>query len=144
MRAEPSKVQRGAIAFMPGKFIARVLRVPTDHEAVARNFGEHAGRGDAEAEPVAADERGQGMGKGADGPTVDEHMLRRDGKGGDGAAHRFVGGLENVDPVDLGAFHYGERPENRGVSGELVVESLARADGEFFRVVELRVVKLRR
>lgn len=131
----------GAIAFMLAEFVARIPRIHLDHDAVARDFGEDAGGGDAEAEPVATHQRRLWNGEGANRETVDQHVIGYGGERGDGATHRFVGRTQDIQPVDLLALDDGERPKNRFVAGDFSKESVAFAGGESLGVVQLRVMK---
>src|SRR4051794_31198694 len=58
MFLEFSEVQLGAIAFMLGKGVAGVVLIHLDHDAVTRHLGDDTRRRDAEAERIAAHQRG--------------------------------------------------------------------------------------
>jgi hypothetical protein len=55
MGAEFGKVFARWVAFMLGKTILRVESIALEHNAVALDFGNNAGRRDAEAYPITAD-----------------------------------------------------------------------------------------
>jgi hypothetical protein len=55
MSAEFGKVFARWVAFMLGKTILRVEPVALHHDAVTLDFGNNAGRRDAEAYPITAD-----------------------------------------------------------------------------------------
>ncbi len=118
-------MQRGAIAFMPGKFVAGMPRIHFHHEAVAGDFGDDARRRDAEAAPIAADECGLRKGKGEHRPPVDQDVIWCERERSHGAAHRLMGGAEDVQPVDLRVLHDGQRPADGLVADEFLEEPLA-------------------
>lgn len=136
-------MRRRAIAFVPRKLVAGMARIHFDHDAITRDLCDDAGRGDAEAQPIAADERGLRIRKWAHRPAVDEHVTRREPKQGDGAAHRFVSGLQDVEPIDILAPDDGHRPHHVGTACECAVKIFPLRWREFLRVVEHLVAEAR-
>ena len=132
---------RGAIAFVLRKSVGRPARLHCDHEAVARDLRDDARGGDAEAEPVAADERGLRHGEGEHGQAVDQGVVRRGGQCGESAAHRLVGGAEDIQPVDFLGLDYRASPADFAVAGDLGVKPLTGSLGKFFRVIEFAMAK---
>ena len=49
-----SEMQFSPIAFMLGKSVTGIALIQLHHDAVARHFGNHAGRSDTKAQPIAA------------------------------------------------------------------------------------------
>jgi hypothetical protein len=72
MGAEFGKVFRCWVAFMLGKTILRIEPVALEHDAVTLDFGNNAGRRDAEAYAITADQRGLRAWKTRDGKAIDE------------------------------------------------------------------------
>ena len=134
-------MQRSAIAFVLGKSVGRIARFHFDHEAVARDLGDHAGRRDAEAESVAADEGGLRNGEGEYRQAVDQGVIRRDGQRGERAAHRFVRGSQDIEPVDFLGIDDRHRPADFTVAGKFREQPFAGSLRQFFGVVEFLVMK---
>lgn len=126
---------------MLGKFVAGMPQIHRHHDPVARDFGDDARRGDAEAAPVTADERGLRDGKGEHRPPVDQDVIRRERQRGHGAAHRLVGGAQDVQPVDFRVLHDGQRPADCSVADEFLEEPLALLRRQLLRIIELPVTK---
>ena len=134
-------MQRGAIAFVLRKSVGGIARLHFDHEAVARDLRDDARGGDAEAEPVAADERGLRHGEGEHGQAVDQGVIGCEDQRGESAAHRFVRGVEDVQPVDFLGLDHSESPADFAVAGDLGVKPFAGSLGKFFRVVEIAMAE---
>lgn len=67
-------------------------------------------------------------------------MIGALGEGGDGAAHAFSGGLEDVESVDLLGLDLDDGVEDVGVLGDLVEEMFSDFGGQGFGVGEDRAV----
>ena len=143
MLLEGGKVRGGAVTLVAGKVIVGQNGVERKHEAVALHFGDDARGGDAEAEGVAAHDGLLGPGEIPDGEAVDEdHVWAGGAEGGDGALHGEVGGAEDVEVVDFGRGGEAGGEADAGVLGEFFVEALALGGGDFFRIVQARVVEV--
>jgi hypothetical protein len=70
-----NQMQFGAVAFVLAETILGKARAEVAHNRVARDFGDHTGRGDAEAEAIAIDDRGLGEREREDGKAVDENVV---------------------------------------------------------------------
>ena len=69
------QMQFGAVAFVLAETILGKTRAEVAHNRVARDLGDHTGRGNAEAEAIAIDDRGLREREGEDGKAVDENMV---------------------------------------------------------------------
>ena len=136
-------MERGAIAFVPGKFITRMPRLHLEHDAVARDLREHARRCDAEAQSIAAHERRLGKRERAHGPAIDQYMARRHRERGRGAAHRLVRGAQDLEAVDLVVLDHGHGPHDALVGRDLGEKAVALPGRELLRIVESAIVKIR-
>jgi hypothetical protein len=124
------------------KVVARVQRVHLHHDPVARHLGDHAGRGDAEAQSIAADQRGLWEGEWQHGQAVDQGMVGRERKRGDGAAHCFVARAQNVQAVDFLSLDYGRGPSDLAVGGDFRKKLLTLSRGQLLGVIEFPVTKV--
>ena len=95
------EVVRGAVAPVMGKAVTGMATLQLVHDPVARDLGDDAGGGNAEAERVAIDEGRLHNGKTAHGQAVDEHVIGLRREQGGRALHGDVRGAEDVDAVDL-------------------------------------------
>jgi hypothetical protein len=132
------------VAFMLGKTILRVKPVALEHDAVTLDLGNDAGRRDAEAYAITANQRGLGARKIANRQPIDQGMGGARRKLLDHCAHARVRCAEDIQAVD---FLRGDRdggPPNFGIACDFGVESFARFCGEFFGVIEPTQNKVRR
>ncbi len=70
-----NQMQFRAVAFVLAEAIFGKARAEVAHNRVARNFCDHAGCGNAEAEAIAIDDRRLRERERENGETVDEHMV---------------------------------------------------------------------
>jgi hypothetical protein len=136
MGAEFGKVFARWVAFMLGKTILRVEPIALEHDAVTLDFGNNAGRRDAEAYAIAADQRGLRAWKTRDGKAIDEGMGGAGRKLLNHCAHPGVRGTEDIEAVNFLRGDYDAGPANFGTGRNLGIESLARGGGKFFGVIE--------
>jgi hypothetical protein len=136
MGAEFRKVFARWVAFMLGKTILRVEPIALEHDAVTLDFGNNAGRRDAEAYAIAADQRGLRAWEMGDWQAVDECVNRAGQKLFDYCTHPGMRGAEDVQAVDFLRGDYDAGPANFGTGRNLGIESFARFGGKFFGVIE--------
>jgi hypothetical protein len=144
MGSEFGKVFARWVAFMLGKTILRVEPVALEHDAVTLDFGNNAGRRDAEAYAITADQRGLMAWKTRDGKAIDEGVGRAGRKLFDHSTHTGMRGAEDVQAIDFMRGDGYECPTNVGIRGDLGIESFAGFGGKFFRVIEAAQNKIRR
>ena len=70
-----NQMQFRAVAFVLAEAIFGKARAKVAHNRVARDLRNNAGRGNAEAEAIAVDNRRLRKRKGENGKAVDEHMV---------------------------------------------------------------------
>ena len=121
---------------MPGKAEFRKLAVDFPHQAVACDFGDDAGCRDRKREPVALDDGVMRHGETAHRQAVDQAMVGQGIDGLDRAAHREMGGAQDVEAVDFPAIGQRHRPDDIRISGELVIEGIPPRRGDFFGIIE--------
>jgi hypothetical protein len=124
------------------KFVTGMPRMQLDHDAIAGHLRDHTGRGDAETQAVASDERGLRVRKGPHRKAIDQDMIRRQRQRGHGAPHGLMRGTQNVNAIDLFDFHDRGGPANLRVPGQFEEERLALFRGELLGIVERSMAKL--
>jgi hypothetical protein len=120
-----NQVQFRAVAFVLAETILRKTRAEVAHNRVARNFRDHAGRGDAQAVAIAINDRRLRERKRKNRQAIDEHMVGLHAQRTDGGAHRLVGGAQDVDRIDLDRIHNPDGPGDRIVRGQVAVNFFA-------------------
>src|SRR5688572_5309141 len=73
--SERVEVLLGRVTFVVAKAVSRKLLVIFEHQAIARNFGENARRGDGETFRVAIDEWRLRIARGENVRAVDERVV---------------------------------------------------------------------
>jgi len=123
----------GAVAFMLGEAIERVLLVQGQHHAVAGNFGDDGGGGDGEAEGIALDDRTLRQRHGWQAHGIQQERLGGLREAGDGLAHGMFCSLQNILCVDQfdGA---GADADGEGVLHDGIIERIASLRRELFGV----------
>ncbi|MEY5026608.1 MAG: hypothetical protein RLZZ244_2136 [Verrucomicrobiota bacterium] len=139
MGAQALEVEGGAVAFVLSEGVLGIGGVQFLHSIIARDLGEDACGGDAEAEGVPTDEGGLGDGEGVDGKSVDEGVVGGGGEAEDGAAHALVGGAEDVEAVDFLGVDFDDAGEDLGEGAEFCEDFLPGFRGELFGVGEFGV-----
>ena len=117
-------------------------RAEVAHNRVARDFGNHAGRGNAQAEAIAIDNCGLRKRKGENGQAVDEHMVGAESQGFEGDAHRFVRRAQDIDRVDLNGIDNSDRPRDRAVADQFVIDLFTPLGKKLLGVVQPAMPKL--
>jgi hypothetical protein len=118
-------VQFRAVAFVLAETIFGKTRAEVAHNRVAGDLGNHTGGGDAETEAIAIDDGRLRERKGENRETVDQHMLGPKAQGANGRAHRLVGGAQDIDRVDLDRIDDSDRPRDRAVRDQIMVNFFA-------------------
>jgi hypothetical protein len=136
-----NQVQFRAVAFVLAEAIFRKTSAEVAHNRVARDFCDHARRRDAQAEAIAVDDRRLGERKGKNGEPVDEDVIRPQAQRGDGGAHRLVRRAQDIDRIDLDRIDNSDRPRNRGVRRQFVINLFATLGEKLFRIVQPAVLE---
>jgi hypothetical protein len=136
MGTEFGKVFARWVAFMLGKTILRIEPVALEHDAVTLDFGNNAGRRNAEAYAITANQRGLRAWKTRDGKAIDEGVGGPGQKLFDHCAHPGVRCAEDIETVNFLRGDGDRSPTDFGIACDLGVETLSRFRGEFFGVIE--------
>ena len=112
---EFQEMQFSAVTFVLAETIVGKMGAEVTHHSVAGDLRDHAGGGNAKAEAIAVDDGGLWTWKGNNGQTIDQNVIGRNGKRGNGQAHRFVRRAQNINPVDLDRVDNTDRPVDFGV-----------------------------
>ncbi len=128
---------------MPGKAELRKLAIDLQHDPVARDLGDDAGGGDRERAGVALDDGIVRPWEITHGQAVDEAVIRLAGETFDRAAHREVGGAQDIQAVDFPDIRSGHRPDEIRMTGERGVQFFAAGRAELFGIIEARANETR-
>ena len=120
-----NQMQFRAVTFVLAEAIFRETGAEVAHNRVARDLRDHARGRDGEAVAIAIDDRRLRQWKRKHRQAVDEDVLRLKGEAGDGDSHRLVGRAQDVDRIDLDRVDNADRPRDRIVREEIVVNLLA-------------------
>src|SRR5260370_4865228 len=123
---EFQEMDLSAVTFMLAETIFRKTGTEVTHHAVAGDFGDHAGGGNAETETIPLDNGGLRKWKRNDGQAIDQNVIGRNGKRGNGHAHRVVRRAQGIDPVDLYRIDNAYFPADLGVTAQLTINFFAR------------------
>lgn len=138
---EDSKVLAGWIALVPRKPVPGKLRVVFFHHPVPGDLGDHAGRGDAQADCIALDNRRVRDRKRMHRQPVDQRVVRRPREGEDSPAHRLMCGAEDVESVHLAGGQRSACPDDIRRARQFAVDRFPPSRGQFLRVVQVPVLK---
>ncbi len=114
-------MQFSAVTFMLAETIFGKMGAEVTHHSVAGDFGDHAGGGNAKAEAIAVYDGGLWKWKRNDGQAIDQNVIGRNGKRGNGHAHRVVGRAQNIDSVDLDRIDNAYRPPDLGITAQFTI-----------------------
>jgi len=134
---EFQEVEFGAVTFVLAKAILRETRAEVAHNRIASDLRDHTRGGDGQAVAVAVDDRRLRQRKRKDGEAVDENVFRLPGESCDCGAHRFVGRAQNVDRIDLDGIDRADRPRDRRVRDQFVINFFAFLRQQLLRIVQL-------
>ena len=118
-------MQFSAVAFVPAETIFGKTGAEVTHHSVAGDLRDHAGSGHAEAEAIALNNGGLRKWKRNDGQAIDQNVIGRIGKRGNGQPHRVVRRAQDIDPVDLDRIDNTDRPTDFGVPYQFTINFLA-------------------
>jgi len=95
------QVQLRAIAFVLAEAIFGKPGAKVAHNRVARHFCDHACGSDAQTVAIAVDDRRLRQGKRKNRQAVDKNVLGSKRERIQRRSHRFMGGSQDIDRVDL-------------------------------------------
>jgi hypothetical protein len=144
MSTEFGKVFARWVAFMLGKTILRVESIALEHDAVTLDLGNNAGRSDAEAYAITADQRSLRAWEIGDWQAVDKSVSRTWRDLFDHCTHPGMRSAEDVQLIDFLRGDCDGGPATVGIRRDLGVESFSGFGGEFFGVIEPAEIKVRR
>ncbi len=118
-------MQFGGVTFMLAEAILGKTSAKVTHHHVTRDFRNHARSGDRQAETITVDDCRLGKWKRNNRQTIDQNVIGRDGERGNGGAHCFVGGAQNIDSVDLDGIDNTDRPADLGITDQFTINFFA-------------------
>ena len=128
-------MQFSAVTFMLAETIFGKTCAEVTHHHVTRHFRDHAGGSDGKAEAIAIDDGGLRKRKWNHGQAIDQYVIGRNRERGNGGAHRFVCGAQNIDPINLDGIDNANRPAQFGISNQVVINFFAYFWRELFGIV---------
>jgi hypothetical protein len=143
MGAKFGKVFARWVAFMLGKTILRVELVALEHDAVTLDLSNNAGRRDAKAYAITADQRGLRAWEIGDWQAVDKSVSRTWRDLFDHCTHPGMRSAEDIETVNFLRGDCNGSPPKVGIRRDLGVESFADLGREFFGVIEATQDKIR-
>jgi hypothetical protein len=135
------QMQFRAVAFVLAEAILGKARAEVAHNRIARDLGNHTGRGNAKAEAIAVYDCGLRKRKWKNGKAIDEHMVGPEVQGSDGSAHRLVGGAQDIDRINLDRIDDADGPRDRLGVHQFLVNLLAAFGEKLLGVVEPAMAK---
>jgi hypothetical protein len=111
-------------------------RAEVAHNRVARDLGNHTGRGNCQAEAIAIDDGRLGKWKRKNRKAIDEDMIGLEAQGFKGDAHRLVRRAQDIDRVDLNRIDNSDRPRDRAVADQFVIDFFAPLGEKLLGVVQ--------
>ena|SRR5437773_11548907 len=115
----------GAITLMLAEAILGKVGAEVTHDSVACDFCDYTGRSDSKTKAIAVDNGGLRKRKGNYRQTVNQHMIGHAAERGDGGAHRFVRGAQNIDAVNLNGIDNANRPAQVRIRDQGVINFFA-------------------
>jgi hypothetical protein len=124
-----------SVTFVLAETILRELRAKVTHDPVARDFRDHACRGDAQADAIAIDNCRLRKWKRNDRQTVNQNMFRGLEQSFNRESHGTVARTQDINPVDLNRIDNADRPLDFGIRNQLAIDLLAQFRRELFGIV---------
>ena len=118
---EFQEMQFSAVTFVLAETIVGKMGAEVTHHSVSGDLRDHAGGGNAKAEAIALDDGGLWTWKGNNGQTINQNVIGRYGKRGNGHAHGFVRRAQDIDPVDLDRIDNTDRPVDFGIIAQFTI-----------------------
>ena len=118
-------MQFSRIAFVLTEAIIGKTGAEVTHHSIAGDLGDHAGGGNAEAETIPLNNGGLRKWKRNNGQAIDQNVIGRNGKRGNGHAHRAVRRAQDIDAVDLDRIDNTYRPADLGIIAQLTINFFA-------------------
>ena len=126
----------GAVTFVLAEAIFRETRAEVAHNRIARHLRDHARGRDREAVAIAVDDRRLREWEGEDGQAVNEDVFRLNRESRNCNPHRLMTRAQNVDCIDLDGVHDADRPRDRIVRDQVVINLFALFRQQLLRVVQ--------
>ena len=134
----------GAVTFVLAEAIFRETRAEVAHNRIARHLRDHTRGRDAQAVAIAIDDGRLRQRKWKHRQAVDQDMVWLNGERRQRGTHRFVSRAQNIDRIDLDGIDDANRPRDRIVRNEIVVNFIAFLRQQLLRVVQFPVPELLR
>jgi hypothetical protein len=118
-------MQFGSVTFVLVEAILRELSAKVTHHPVARDLGDHARGGDAQADAITIDDRCLRNWKRDHGQTIDQDVVRRFEQRFNRETHGTVACTQDIDPIDLHRIGDADRPSDLRIRDQVTIDFLA-------------------
>ena len=129
---------------MPGKAEFRKLPVDLAHQAVTRDLGDDAGGGDGKRKSVALDDGIMRQRETSHRQAINQAMIGAGNERFHRAAHRQMGGAQDVEAVDFLTVRSGHGPADVWMFRDPQIKFLTTRGADFFRIIEARTIEAAR
>jgi len=129
-------MQFGSVTFVLSEAILRKVSAKVTHHPVARDLGDYAGRGNAQADAIAVDDRRLRKRKRNHRQSIDQNVIRWLNQGLNRQAHGAVTRAQNVDPIYLNRINNADSPSNLGIRNEFGTDLFAQFRRKLFGIVQ--------
>ena len=134
-------MQFGAVTFMLAERILRKPRAKVTHHSVARDLGDHAGRGDAQADAITINDGRLRKRKWNNRQAIDQNVVGGLYERFDRQPHSAMARTKNIDPIDLDGIDDAYCPSDFRIRDEVAVDFLAQFRRELFGIVQAAVTE---
>ena len=132
-------MQFSAVTFVLAETIVGKMGAKVTHYRITCDFRDHAGGGNAKAEAIALDDGGLWTWKGNNGQTINQNVIGRNGKRGNGHAHGFVRRAQNINPVDLDRIDNTDCPADLRITNQFTINFFTQFRCKLFGIVQAPV-----
>jgi hypothetical protein len=129
-------MQFSSITFVLIEAILRKVSAKVTHHPVARDLGDYAGGGNAQADAIAVDDRRLRKRKRNHRQAIDQNVIRLLNQGFNRQAHGAVTRAQNVDPIYLNRINNAHSPSNLGIRDEFGTDLFAQFGRKLFRIIQ--------
>jgi hypothetical protein len=133
---ELQQMQFGSVTFVLIEAILRKVSAKVTHHPVARDLGDYAGGGNAQADAIAVDDRRLRKRKRNHRQAIDQNVIRWLNQGFNRQAHGAMTRAQNVDPIYLNRINNADSPSNLEIRDEFGIDLFAQFRRKLFGIVQ--------
>jgi hypothetical protein len=132
---ELQEMQFGAVTFVLAEAILRKMGTEVTHHSIPRNFRDHTGGSDAQADAIPVNDCSLRKWKRNNGQAVDQNMMGLFKQRSNCEAHGPMACAQNIDPVNLDRIDDAHGPCNLRIAGKIDIYLLAQFRRKLFGIV---------